>query len=202
LCFILRKERMYRKILPAVLGLLGSLCFAVTPVASVSTSESFRLDGRSVSAKGVASWPVVVGDELVTDAAPAQISFRDGSSIAQAAESSAKISGTSAAPVFVLVSGSLDYNLVKNSKVSVTRVVPPTKSKKGKVAVLAAAASAAAVAPAVVMASAHSAATGTLAGSSGTAASTASTAAAAATTGGPELASPSLLRLPPVSQHQ
>jgi hypothetical protein len=194
---------MYRQILPVVLGLLGSLSFAATPVASVSTSESFRLDGRSVSVKGVASWPLVVGDELATGAAPAQISFRDGSSIALAAESSAKISGTSAAPVFVLVSGSLDYNLVKNSKVSVTRAEPPAKSKKGKVAVVAAAASAAAIASAVVMAGANSAATGTLTGSSGAAASTASTAtAAAATTGDPELASPSLLRLPPVSQHQ
>ena len=193
---------MYRQILPVVLGLLGSLSFAATPVASVSTSESFRLDGRSVSAKGVASWPLVVGDELATGAAPAQISFRDGSSIALAAESSAKISGTSAAPVFVLVSGSLDYNLVKNSKVSVTRTEPPVKSKKGKVAVVAAAASAAAIAPAVVMAGANSAATGTLAGSPSAAASTASTATAATTTGNPELTSPSLLRLPPVSQHQ
>ncbi|HEY6987753.1 MAG TPA: hypothetical protein VH369_05185 [Bryobacteraceae bacterium] len=194
---------MYRKILPAALGLLGSLSFAAAPVASVSISESFRLDGRSVSAKGVASWPLVVGDELATGAAPAQISFRDGSSIALAAGSSAKISGTSAAPVFVLVSGSLDYNLVKNSKVSVTRAELPAKSKKGHVAVIAAAASAAAIAPAVAMASANSAATGTLAGpSSAAAASTASTAAAASTTGDPELASPSLLRLPPVSQHQ
>ena len=193
---------MYRQILPVVLGLLGSLSFAATPVASVSTSESFRLDGRSVSAKGVASWPLVVGDELATGAAPAQISFRDGSSIALAAESSARISGTSAAPVFVLVSGSLDYNLVKNSKVSVTRAELPAKSKKGRVAVVAAAASAAAIAPAVVMAGANSAATGTLAGSAGAAASRASTATVAATTGDPELASPSLLRLPPVSQHQ
>ena len=193
---------MYRQILPVVLGLLGSLSFAATPVASVSTPESFRLDGRSVSAKGVASWPLVVGDELATGAAPAQISFRDGSSIALAAESSARISGTSAAPVFVLVSGSLDYNLVKNSKVSVTRAELPSKSKKGRVAVVAAAASAAAIAPAVVMAGANSAATGTLAGSSGAAASRASTATVAATTGDPELASPSLLRLPPVSQHQ
>lgn len=193
---------MYRQILPVVLGLLGSLSFAATPVASVSTSESFRLDGRSVSAKGVASWPLVIGDELATGTAPAQISFRDGSSIALAAESSAKISGTSAAPVFVLVSGSLDYNLVKNSKVSVTRAEPSAKSKKSKLAVVAAAASAAAITPAVVMAGANSAATGTLAGSSGAPASTASTAAAAATTGDPELASPSLLRLPPVSQHQ
>ena len=194
---------MYRQILPVVLGLFGSLSFAATPVASVSTSESFRLDGRSISVKGVASWPLVVGDELATAAAPAQISFRDGSSVALAAESSAKISGTSAAPIFVLVSGSLDYNLVKNSKVSVTRAEPPAKSKKGRVAVVAAAASVAAIAPAVVMASANSAASGTLAGqSSAAAASTASTATAAATTGDPELASPSLLRLPPVSQHQ
>jgi hypothetical protein len=195
---------MHHRILPVVFGLLGSVSFAATPVASVSTSQPFSLDGHSISAKGVASWPLVVGDELATSTAPAQIYFHDGSSIALAPKSDAKIAGTSAEPVFLLVSGSLDYNLTKNSKVSVTRLEQPAKSGKARVAVVTAAAvSAAAITPALVVASAHSATTGTLADSSTAAASTTSEAAAATSAPAtPDLASPSLLRLPPVSQHQ
>jgi hypothetical protein len=195
------KQIMHHKILPVVLGLFGSVSFAATPVASVSTSQPFSLDGHSISAKGIASWPLVVGDELATSTAPAQISFHDGSSIALAPKSNARIAGTSAEPVFLLVSGSLDYNLTKNSKVSVTRVEQPAKSNKAKVALAAAAAaSVAAVTPALVMASRNSAVTGTLADSSTAATSAVSNSVAAS--GAPDLASPSLLRLPPVSQHQ
>jgi hypothetical protein len=192
---------MHHRILPVVLGLFGSVSFAATPVASVSTSQPFRLDGHSISAQGIASWPLVVGDELATSTAAAQISFRDGSSVALAPKSNARIAGTSAEPVFLLVSGSVDYNLTKNSKVSVTRVEQPAKSNKTKVALAAtAAASVAAVTPALVVASRNSAVTGTLADSS--TAATSAVSDSAAVSGAPDLASPSLLRLPPVSQHQ
>lgn len=199
---------MHRKILAAALGLFGSVSFAATPVASVSTSQPFTLDGHSVAAKGVDSWPLVVGDEVATSASPAKISFRDGSSIALAARSDAKIAGTPAEPVFLLVSGSLDYNLAKNSKVSVTRLQQPARAGKARAAVVAAAlVSAAAITPALVVANAHSSTAGTLASSS-TATTSASTSAAsdvtaaASTPATPEVASPSLLRLPPISQHQ
>src|SRR5437588_8359197 len=148
---------MHRKILATALGLFGSVSFAATPVASVLTSQPFTLDGHSVSAKGIASWPLVVGDELATSTAAAKVSFRDGSSIALAPQSDARIAGTSASPVFLLVSGSLDYNLAKNSKVSVTKLQQPAKPSKARVAAIsAAAASAAAITPALVVASAHS----------------------------------------------
>jgi hypothetical protein len=195
---------MHRKILATAFGLFGSVSFAATPVASVSTSQPFTLDGHSVSAKGVDSWPLVIGDEVATSTSPATISFRDGSSIALAAKSDAKISGTSAEPVFLLVSGSLDYNLAKNSKVSVTNLQQPAKHNKARVAAVAAAAvSAAAITPALVKASANSATAGTLASAPAASASAVpDTAAAAATPGSSDVASPSLLRLPPISQHQ
>lgn len=195
---------MYRKILATALGLFGSVSFAATPVASVSTSQPFTLDGHSVSAKGVDSWPLVVGDEVATSTSPAKISFRDGSSIALAAQSDAKIAGTAAEPVFLLVSGSLDYNLTKNSKVSVTKLQQPAKANKARAAAVAAAVvSAAAITPALVVANAHSSTAGTLASSSTASTSAASDVTAAASTPAtPDVASPSLLRLPPISQHQ
>jgi len=195
---------MHRKILATALGLFGSVSFAATPVASVSTSQPFTLDGHSVSAKGVDSWPLVVGDEVATSTSPAKISFRDGSSIALAAQSDAKIAGTPSEPVFLLVSGSLDYNLAKNSKVSVTKLQQPVKANKARAAVVAAAVvSAAAITPALVVANAHSSTAGTLASSSTASTSAASDVTAAASTPGtPDVASPSLLRLPPISQHQ
>jgi hypothetical protein len=196
---------MHRNILVTALGLFGTVSFAATPVASVSTSQPFTLDGHSVSAKGIDSWPLVVGDEVATSTSPAKISFRDGSSIALAAQSNAKIAGTSAEPVFLLVSGSLDYNLTKNSKVSVTKLQHPAKHSKARAAAVAAAlVSAAAIPPALVVASANSSTAGTLASSS-TAATSAvpdASAAAASAPGAPDVASPSLLRLPPISQHQ
>jgi hypothetical protein len=187
---------MHRKILATALGLFGSVSFAAAPVASVSTSQPFTLDGHSVSAKGVDSWPLVVGDEVATSTSPAKISFHDGSSIALAAQSDAKIVGTSAEPVFLLVSGSLDYNLAKESKVSVTKVQPSAKANKARAAaVVAAVASAAAITPALVVASAHSTTAGTLATAPATSASSVPDTVA-------DTASPSLLKLPPISQHQ
>jgi hypothetical protein len=196
---------MHRKILATAFGLFGSVSFAATPVASVSTSQPFTLDGHSVSAKGVDSWPLVVGDEVATSTSPATISFRDGSSIALAAKSDAKIAGTFAEPVFLLVSGSLDYNLAKNSKVSVTKLQQPAKHNKARVAAVAAA-----ITPAVVVASANATTAGTLASAPAASASAPAAsasavpdaAAVASTPGSGDVAAPSLLRLPPISQHQ
>jgi hypothetical protein len=194
---------MHRKILVTALGLFGSVSFAATPVASVSTSQPFTLDGHSVSAKGVDSWPLVIGDELATSTSPAKISFRDGSSIALAAKSEVKIAGTSAEPVFLLVSGSLDYDLTKNSKVSVTKLERPARPSKARAAAVMAAVSAAAITPAVVVASAHSTTAGTLASApAASAPAVPDTAAVASTPGSSDVATPSLLRLPPISQHQ
>lgn len=97
----------------AALPLAG---FASTPVATVSSAEAVTLAGQSVSAPGISSWLVVTGEEIATSTAPATILFRDGSSVALAAESSARLTGTSTQPKLVLISGRLNYKMVPGSK--------------------------------------------------------------------------------------
>jgi hypothetical protein len=95
--------------------------FASAPIATVSSPEPVTLAGHSLSAPGVSSWPVVTGDEITTSTAPAKILFRDGSSVALAAKSSALLTGTSTEPKLVLTAGSLSYSLVAGSKVALSR---------------------------------------------------------------------------------
>lgn len=95
--------------------------FASTPVATISSAEPVTLAGHPVSAPGVASWPLVAGDEIATSTAPATILFRDGSSVALAAKSSARLTGTSAQPKLVLVAGTLNYRILPGSKLVLSK---------------------------------------------------------------------------------
>jgi len=95
--------------------------FASAPVATVSSAEPVTLAGHSVSAPGVSSWPLVTGDEIATSTAPATILFRDGSSVALSARSSARLTGTSTQPKLVLIAGSLNYKIVPGSKLALSR---------------------------------------------------------------------------------
>jgi len=48
-------------------GLAAVYCLmAASPVAKVRSSDRFTLSGTAVSAAGVESWPLVLGDEIVT----------------------------------------------------------------------------------------------------------------------------------------
>lgn len=100
--------------------MFGLVSFASVPVGSVSSSQSFALDGHAIKAAGITSWPVVVGDEITTSAAPAVMSFPDGSSIQLAPRSQVKISGNIESPKVVLTAGNLEYKLAPGSTVSLT----------------------------------------------------------------------------------
>jgi hypothetical protein len=102
----------------AALPLAG---FASTPLATVSSAEPVTLAGHSISAPGVSSWPLVTGDEIATSTAPATILFRDGSSVALAAKSSARLTGTSVQPKLVLMAGTLNYKIVPGSKLVLSK---------------------------------------------------------------------------------
>jgi hypothetical protein len=101
---------------------LTAVTFASAPVASVSSTSPFTLDGSSLTVAGVMSWPLVIGDELATNTASASILFKDGSNVTLAPKSTLKITGQEGSPVVVLESGSVDYKLVKDSKVSLIRL--------------------------------------------------------------------------------
>ncbi len=103
-----------------VLSAFGLLSFASTPVASVSSTQSFALDGHAITTAGVTSWPIVTGDEITTASVPAVVSFHDGSRVELAPRSQAKIIGTSEQPNVVLMAGNLQYKLAPGSALSLT----------------------------------------------------------------------------------
>lgn len=112
---------MRRVSIGAVLAFaLTCLASASAPVASLTSTHAITLDGLSLSAVGIATWPLVIGDEVGTSGAFGTITFNDGSRIVLASQSLMKIVGTSAEPKIVLIAGSLDYKLVASSKISVT----------------------------------------------------------------------------------
>ena len=97
------------------------IAFARTPVANLSSVQPVTVDGHTLSAPGVSSWPVMVGDDVRTSTAPATMSFQDGSRIQLAPQSQLKLAGSEAAPRVVLVAGNLEYKLAPGSPVSVSK---------------------------------------------------------------------------------
>jgi hypothetical protein len=127
--------KSYGLFLSLTLGAFAS--YGGAAIANVSSAQPFTLDGNSVWAAGVNSWPVVLGDEIETADAPAVVSFEDGSRISLSPHSRVKLGGTDAEPKVILVAGLLDYNLAAGSKVSVSRemVAPENGSGSAKTAV-------------------------------------------------------------------
>jgi hypothetical protein len=105
--------------------------FGSAPVATVSSTDPVTLAGHSISAPGVSSWPLVTGDEISTSSAPATILFRDGSSVALAAKSSARLTGTSTQPKLVLMVGSLNYKIVPGSHLLLSRSAADNDNDNG-----------------------------------------------------------------------
>lgn len=77
--------------------LLGSstLVMAAQPVASVTSSAMFELQGHNVNVAGVPSWPVAAGDVVATRSAPATIQLREGARITLLEDSRVRIDSTS-----------------------------------------------------------------------------------------------------------
>jgi hypothetical protein len=110
---------------------LASLGFAAGPLATVSSSQPFKLDGHAVTTAGITAWPVVAGDDLATAKFPAVLYFHDGSSVQLSAQSSVTVNGSAEEPKLILTSGKLDYKLVAGSKIAITNAaaaMPVTKN--------------------------------------------------------------------------
>lgn len=65
------------------IGLLACAVLAMahpnsTVVGTVSSSQSFAVDGYSFPVRGISSWPLVAGDHITTAQAPAVITLQNG----------------------------------------------------------------------------------------------------------------------------
>ena len=76
------------KLLP-LLAVAVTIVVAASPVGTVTSTGAVTVSGESLLAKGVPSWPVVIGDEIVTDkggaavlsSAEARVEIREGSEV-------------------------------------------------------------------------------------------------------------------------
>jgi hypothetical protein len=116
--------------LAMLFGSLASSGFVAVPLAIVSSSQPFQLDGHPVTTAGITSWPVVAGDALTTAKFPAVLHFHDGSSVQLSAQSSVTLSGSEEEPKLLLTGGKLDYNLVAGSKIAITNAAVATPGAK------------------------------------------------------------------------
>ena len=87
-------------------------------MATISSAEPFQLRGASVPVRGVPDWPLSAGDEIATGAAPAMISFADGSRVYLNSHTRAKLHVAGKQNVLRLVQGDLAYKVNKNSRIS------------------------------------------------------------------------------------
>jgi hypothetical protein len=88
-----------------------------------------------VSSPGVTTFPLVSGDTVATSAAPAVLTFRDGSTVKLAENSSVRIATAGVNENVVLLAGALDYKLFPGSNVKVMNSDMLIKSTSAGVAV-------------------------------------------------------------------
>jgi hypothetical protein len=119
--------------------LLATAASAAVPIASVTSTAPFYLNGAYVRVEGVPSWPVVAGDTIQTLEAPATILFKDGSRITVAAGSKTRIEENKGGTGVRLEDGTMQilqapqsslFFFLKNEAVSTTPGVEAVASTK------------------------------------------------------------------------
>lgn len=109
-------------------GLLATYClFGASPVAKVRSSEPFTLSGTTITAAGVESWPLVLGDEIVTSHAPARIDFSDGRSFYVMPNSKVTITAVSGRTEAVMQQGNGTTKLAAPKIIKRNSQKPPKK---------------------------------------------------------------------------
>jgi hypothetical protein len=102
------------------LTLVANAVPAQTQMATAGSSGPFELRGALVNSQaGVPSWPLIAGDNLVTEDSPVVITFRDGSIVTLGVGSKATIEMSGQTPALDLTSGSLQFALKSRSSVTI-----------------------------------------------------------------------------------
>jgi hypothetical protein len=117
-----------------LLGLFAIALFASADdppkfIATVSSPQPFTLDGHTVTSNGMASWPLVVGDQIASADTPVLVALSDGTDLLVNAHSKIKlVLGGNKVQILVL-SGSIDNNWRKNHR-PWCWVEPPREASK------------------------------------------------------------------------
>ncbi len=98
--------------------LASSLAAAASPVAKISSSAPFRLDGKTVPVAGVPNWPVAAGDEIVMGSGPGEIRFKDGTRVFVHPRARVMIGESGGKTLVRILAGAMSYKRPANSTVS------------------------------------------------------------------------------------
>jgi len=117
------------------LGIVASsfIAFASQPIATVSGSSSFELDGNLINTAGVTAWPLMPGDRVAAKDSPIVVAMRDGSRITLAANSQLRFEATAAEPTADLVAGSMQFTLTARSTLRILHGGTPVEGRSGLV---------------------------------------------------------------------
>lgn len=105
-----------------VLVLAGLMLAQGTRVASATSSQAFTLNGEQVNPRGVPTWPVMAGNEIVAGSAPVTLTFSDGSRISLSPGAKAKVEVVEGKIVFRLLSGEAAYDLKQLDSITLVAI--------------------------------------------------------------------------------
>ena len=97
---------MKKNFVIAILALAVSAS-AASPVATVTSTAPFSLNGSYVNVAGVPNWTVMSGNEISSQSAPVYIQLRDSSRVTLSANSRARVDSRDQTVSVNLISGSL-----------------------------------------------------------------------------------------------
>lgn len=99
-----------------LVGLAG-FAFGAAPVATVTSSETFDLDGAAVRTEGIPFWPLMAGDKIATHASSALVRFQDGTSVTLGPNARATVETVANGLEFRMSSGTMQVNAAPTSAV-------------------------------------------------------------------------------------
>lgn len=94
-----------------ILVAAGATLAAAVPVATVDSAVGFTLRGKAVPVSGAGGWAVFQGDQLATQKGSALLTFKDGSYVLVAKESSVQVMEKGGKVSLKVVKGEASYRL-------------------------------------------------------------------------------------------
>lgn len=96
---------------------------------SLLAADPIQVNGRKLSAAGVYSWPVAVGDEISTVFGGAALSLPDGSVANIAKASRVRLTREDGRLRLTLIEGSLEYSIAPGSRLEVATPVENARNR-------------------------------------------------------------------------
>jgi hypothetical protein len=126
------------KRLALLVFLCTSLVLAADPIATATGGSNLQINGKAAATAGAPNWPMAIGDELLTGAAPAVVSFPDGTRLTLGAGTKIVLQVCDRC-VAQLFQGLIEYHKPASSKLEVCALghhVKPAAGSDGSIVVV------------------------------------------------------------------